>query len=76
MSTKKSKTTGYDLDALGEEYGVSRTTIFNRLRDGWVPGEPLPVHPHAPHLRKRIKTPEADRDAGEINQVLRRWKRT
>lgn len=56
------------LDALALELGVSRSTIQNRITDGWIPGEtPFPFNP--PRKRKVVM----ERDA--VSQALRNWRR-
>lgn len=58
--------------ALALEYGVSRTTIESRLRDGWQPGQPLPFgKKQVGFMEKRIKVRTAD----PVCEALKRWPR-
>ena len=59
---------------LAIEYGVSRTTIENRLRDGWRPGEPMPFgKKQVAFMQKRIATKV--RPADPVAEALKKWPR-
>jgi len=75
VEVKRGKKT-QEMDRLAEQYGVSRTTIHTRLKNGWDGRPPLPPAPRAVASRDFTTRLLRKENSATINRILANWRTT